>query len=69
MLTYEVFRDAVRGILADAGRLTWTEIRTAAKLPQRLPNNQWVRRLEADISLRREKDVHGIIIWSLDKTS
>ena len=69
MLTYEVFRDGVRDALAKAGPLTWTEIRTAAKLPQRLPNNQWVRRLETDINLRREKDAHGIIIWSLDRAS
>lgn len=69
LLAYEDFRDSVRNTLAQAGPLTWTEIRTAARLPQRLPNNQWVRRLESDIGLRREKDIHGIIIWSLDKTS
>jgi hypothetical protein len=45
--------------------MTWTEIRTAAKLPQALPNNQWVRRLESDISLIRERDKHGIIKWKL----
>jgi hypothetical protein len=45
--------------------MTWTEIRTAAKLPQMFPNNKWVRRLERDIGLKRNKDVHGIIRWQL----
>jgi len=66
MLTYEEFRDRIRKALqsTEAG-LTWTEIRTAAKLPQAFPNNQWVRRLEADIDLERLKDSHGIIHWRL----
>jgi hypothetical protein len=67
MLTYEQFRDAIRGVLAPLGEAgtTWTEIRTAAKLPQALPNNQWVHRLDADIGLERRKDTHGIIRWRL----
>jgi hypothetical protein len=66
MLTYEDFRTRIGKTLE--GRpdgLTWTEIRTAAKLPQAFPNNQWVRRLEADIGLERTKDGHGIILWRL----
>jgi hypothetical protein len=67
MLTYEQFRDAIKAQLVGAGAsgTTWTEIRTGAKLPQALPNNQWVRRLETDIGLERKKDTHGIIRWSL----
>src|ERR1039458_9135002 len=34
MLTYEVFRDKVRETLQTSAPLTWTEIRTMAKLPQ-----------------------------------
>jgi len=66
-LAYEEFRDKVRRILQRApGRsLTWTEIRTAARLPQLFPNNRWVRQLESDIALSREKDPHGIIRWRL----
>jgi hypothetical protein len=66
MLTYEVFRDKVRETLGGSGSLTWTEIRTFAKLPQAFPNNKWVRRLETDIKLKRNKDQHGIIKWSLE---
>ena len=65
MLTYEDFRNKIRDALKKSGPLTWTEIRTNAKLPQAFPNNKWVHRMESDISLRRNKDSHGIIKWSL----
>jgi len=67
MTTYEDFRDLIRQTLLDGGKLTWTEIRTAAKLPQLFPNNQWVRRLEQDIGLERVRDAHGIIHWGLTR--
>jgi hypothetical protein len=64
---YPAFCNAVRTALEKAGRpLTWTEIRTASRLPQKLPNNQWVRRMESEIALRRERDKDGIIRWKLD---
>lgn len=65
MLTYEDFRDKIRKTLQEEGPLTWTEIRTKANLPEKFPNNQWVHRLENDIGLKRNKDSHGIIKWSL----
>jgi hypothetical protein len=66
MLTYEDFRDKIRDALLADAPLTWTEIRTRAKLPQAFPNNKWVRRLENDIALKRNKDAHGIIKWWVD---
>jgi hypothetical protein len=66
MLTYEEFRDKIRETLQNSGTLTWTEIRTIAKLPQAFPNNKWVHRLESNIGLKRNKDTHGIIKWSLE---
>ncbi|HEV2386478.1 MAG TPA: hypothetical protein VGS20_04405 [Candidatus Acidoferrales bacterium] len=65
MLTYEVFRDKIQETLKQSGPLTWTEIRTTAKLPEKFPNNRWVRQLERDIGLKRTKDSHGIIKWSI----
>jgi hypothetical protein len=67
MMTYEHFSAKIRATLRDAGAsgLTWTEIRTMANLPQMFPNNQWVHRMERDIGLVRERDVHGIIHWRL----
>lgn len=65
-MTYEEFRDKIKGVLESAERpLTWTQIRTRAGLPQLFPNNQWVRRVEKDIQLLREKDKKGIIHWKL----
>jgi DNA-directed RNA polymerase subunit RPC12/RpoP len=65
MLSYETFRDKVKAALHKSGPLTWTEIRTNAKLPEAFPNNRWVHRLEAEIGLKRNKDKHGIVKWSL----
>ena len=67
-MTYEDFRDTVKATLRSAAdSLTWTEIRTAAGLPQMLPNNRWVRRMETDIGLRRGRDNKGIVRWSLNE--
>ncbi len=63
--SYEDFRDTVQKTLRESGPLTWTEIRTLAKLPQTFPNNKWVRRLEEEIGLKRNKDAHGIIKWKV----
>ena len=66
ILSYEEFSETIARVLKAAGHpITWTEIRTTAKLPQAFPNNGWVRRMESDIKLKREKDAHGIIHWSL----
>ena len=56
-------------MLQDAGKpLTWTEVRTMARLPQAFPNNQWVRRMETDIGLVRRREGDGIIHWSLNES-
>ncbi len=65
MLTYEEFRDKVKSTLEASGPITWTEIRTIAKLPEKFPNNKWVRRMELDIALKRDRDLHGIIKWKV----
>jgi len=65
MLTYEDFSGKIQKALKHSGSLTWTEIRTIAKLPEKFPNNKWVRRMEQDIALKRKKDAEGIIKWSL----
>ncbi len=65
-MTYEDFKTKIELTLREAGGvLTWTEIRTKAKLPQKFPNNQWVHRMEKDIGLLRRRDEHGIIHWHL----
>jgi hypothetical protein len=64
MLTYEESRDKILDSLK-GGPLTWTEVRTAARLPQKFPNNKWVHQLEQDIGLKKAKDAHGIIKWQI----
>jgi len=64
-MSYEGFREKVADELRKAANpLTWTEVRTAANLPQAFPNNQWVRRMEEDIGLLRRRS-DGIIHWLL----
>lgn len=63
--TYDEFRSRVESALrSESDGLTWSQIRTNQRLPQKLPNNGWVRRLETDIGLVRER-LHGVIIWRL----
>lgn len=67
-MPYEEFKDKVKDVLKSAGRpMTWTELRTVSGLPQRFPNNRWVRRLEKDIGLNRHRDKGGIIHWELNR--
>ena len=67
-MPYDEFRDKVKGALASADHpLTWTEVRTVTGLPQRFPNNRWVRRLEKDIGLRRNRDKQGLIHWEVNR--
>ncbi len=65
-MPYEEFKEKIRVALTEADEpLTWTELRTATGLPQKFPNNRWVRRLEKDIRLKRDRDKGGIIHWQL----
>ncbi|MDP2719372.1 MAG: hypothetical protein Q8P44_06035 [Dehalococcoidia bacterium] len=65
-MTYEEFSGKIKKVLKSSGQLlTWTEVRTTAKLPQKWPNNQWVHRMEKDINLIRERDSNSIIRWQI----
>jgi len=63
---YEKFRDPIERILKEANEpLTWTEIKERAGFQQRVPNNKWVRWMEEDIGLVREKAKDGKMLWRL----
>jgi len=65
-MSYEDFSGRIKATLVRTARpMTWTEIRTAAALPQLYPNNLWVHRLERDISLIRHRSSDGVILWQL----
>ena len=63
-MTYEEFKQIIKEELAKVSDgLTWTQIRERKpELYQRWPNNRWVRKLEEDIGLIREK-IKGKTIW------
>ena len=63
-MNYEEFRDKVKGVLLkNKNGLTWSQIKEKLNLPQKVPNNKWVKWLEKDIKLVREKK--GTIIWRI----
>jgi len=67
-MAYDEFKQKIAHVLNDVDKpLTWTEIRTAARLPQLFPNNQWVHRLEKDIRLIRRREGDGTIHWEISK--
>jgi hypothetical protein len=69
-MTYNDFKETIAATLRAAGRpMTWTEVRTAASLPQAFPNNQWVHRMETDIGLVRRRESDGTIHWLLKDPS
>lgn len=45
--------------------LTWAEIKEKAGFEQKVPNNKWVRWMEEDIGLVREKTKEGKTVWRL----
>jgi hypothetical protein len=70
LMGYGHFAAKIVSTLRGASRpMTWTEIRTAAQLPQKFPNNQWVHRMEREAGLHRQRDVHGVIHWQLTNAS
>lgn len=65
-MTYEEFKEVIREELEKEPKgLTWTQIKQRRpELYQRVPNNLWVRLMERDIGLIRQKK--GVkTIWRL----
>ncbi|GAG74669.1 unnamed protein product [marine sediment metagenome] len=65
-MTYEEFKQIIKEALEkESDGLTWTQLRERnPELYQRWPANQWVRKLEDDIGLIREK-VKGRMVWRI----
>lgn len=66
-MKYEEFRDRIEALLkSEPSGLSWTKIKQKLKLPQRVPNNLWVRTMDKDIGLVRKLDnATGKTIWRL----
>lgn len=67
-MTYEKFKEIVQEELnKEPEGLSWTEIKNRrSELYQRVPNNLWVRTLEQEIGLAREKK-GSKTIWKIKK--
>ena len=64
---YEDFRDEVKVILeTETLGLSWTQIKKRLQLSQRTPYHKWVKRMEKDIGLVREKK-GSKTVWRLEK--
>ena len=65
-MTYEEFKRIIKEELEKVPEgLTWAQIKKRRpELYQKVPNNLWVRMLEQDIGLTREK-IGGKTIWRL----
>jgi uncharacterized protein YeaO (DUF488 family) len=56
-MTYETFKSKIIELLTKTQTgLTWTAIQEKLGLPQKVPNNRWVRQLENETGLSRRKD-------------
>ena len=65
---YDRFKATIQRILRQAKRpLTWGEIKEVGDLPQKVPNNKWVKWMEEDIGPVGEKTKEGKIFWKLGK--
>jgi uncharacterized protein YeaO (DUF488 family) len=64
-MTYEEFKTKIIELLTNNQTgLTWTSIKEKLQLPQAVPNNQWVMKLENETGMARKKDV-GETFWYL----
>jgi antitoxin component of MazEF toxin-antitoxin module len=67
-MSYRDFKDKISALLiAEPEGLSWTEIRQKLQLPQKVPNNLWVRTLEQETGLLRRLDNKTAkVIWKLE---
>jgi len=66
-MSYAQFKEKISTILkTEREGLSWTELRERLRLPQKVPNNLWVKMMEEDIGLLRQPDNRtGKVIWKL----
>lgn len=63
-MRYLDFRDRIRqALLSEPGGLTWVKLRERLDLPYERPCPSWVKRMEAEIGLLREKGPGRAYLW------
>jgi hypothetical protein len=69
-MRYIDFRDAIDAELrANPGGLTWPELKQRLDLPYERPCPTWVKRLETEIGLSREKGPGRALVWRGTRTA
>ncbi len=63
-ISFEEFQEKIVSLLKNTQDLTWSQIREILSLPQIVPNNKWVSKMEKEIGLVRIKTKKGIV-WKL----
>src|SRR5579871_2052705 len=65
-MRYVEFRDAIQGELrrSPAG-LTWAALKSRLRLPYSTPCPEWVKQLEQEIGLRRERGAERAFTWKI----
>jgi len=67
-VNYEEFRGKIMGFLRGrASGAEWREIRESLQHSQKVPNNRWVREMEANGGLLRTRREDGATIWWFDE--
>jgi len=67
-MTYEEFKiKVIQLLISNQTGLTWTSIKETLELPQTVPNNQWVIRLETETGMARKKDGSETFWYMPDK--
>lgn len=66
-MRYAEFKDEIRAELQRTpDGLTWAELRDRLDLPYERPCPTWVKRMEAEIGLRRAKGAGRAYLWRLE---
>ena len=65
-MRYVEFRKAIAGELRkQADGLTWSQLREHLNLPYERPCPTWIKQLEEDIGLLRERGAGRALIWKM----
>jgi hypothetical protein len=69
-MRYVDFRDSIcRELRKHRGGLTWPELRDRLSLPYKSPCPEWVRRMENEDRLNRERGPGRAYVWKIARAS
>lgn len=65
-MRYTDFKDAIsRELRRCPAGLTWSELRGRLALPYERPCREWVKRMEAETGMKRERGSTSAFVWKL----